>query len=120
MAHTMISWGRITSYASVLLLTITLSAILYDPAPEVTYFGEASTAEGLDWGIYRYDVRHQGIAPPDSTVDSGLKPEWRTERLNRGEYTASKSSPAVDGENLYIGLDTRELVAVDRVTGLVK
>lgn len=120
MAHTMISWGRITSYASVLLLTITLSAILYDPAPEVTYFGEASTAEGLDWGIYRYDVRHQGIAPPDSTVDSGLEPEWRTERLNRGEYTASKSSPAVDGENLYIGLDTRELVAVDRVTGLVK
>lgn len=120
MTHTMNSWGRITSYAAGLLLTITLFAVLYDPGPEITYFGEASTVEGLSWSMYRYDVRHQGIAPPDSTVDSGLEPEWRAERLNRGEYSASKSSPAVDGENLYIGLDTRELVAVDRVTGLVK
>lgn len=74
MTHTMISWGRITSYAAVLLLTITLFAVLYDPGPEITYFGEASTAEGLNWGMYRYDVRHQGIAPIDSTVDTGLEP----------------------------------------------
>ncbi len=113
-------WRKITPVMTILLLSITIFAVIYNPGPEVTYFDEASFPESINWITYRSDVRHQGIAPPDSTVDSGLELEWRTNKLNRGEYTASKSSPAVDEENLYIGLDTRALVAVDRLTGLVK
>ena len=112
-------WRRITSVSAILLLSIAILAGINDPDSEVTYFGEASIAESIDWNTYRFDVQHQGLAPPDCTVDAGLELEWRTKRLNWREYSASKSSPAVDGENLYLGLDTGALVAVDRLTGQV-
>jgi outer membrane protein assembly factor BamB len=116
----MVIWRRITSIIVIILVSITIFTVLYEPEPKVTYFIGASFAESINWNMYRYEIQHQGLAPPDCTVDSGLELEWRTKRLNVGEYTASKSSPAVDEENLYIGLDTRALVAVDRLTGLVK
>ncbi|MFA9436143.1 MAG: PQQ-binding-like beta-propeller repeat protein [Candidatus Bathyarchaeota archaeon] len=120
MTHPVDGWRRIIPFAAILLLTITIFAVFYDPEPEATYFGEVSIAESVDWNTYRYDVQHRGLAPPDCTVDSGLELEWRTRRLNWREYSASKSSPAVDDENLYVGLDTGTLVAVDRQTGIVK
>jgi outer membrane protein assembly factor BamB len=113
-------WRDIIPFIAVLLLPITVYAVIYETGSDVIYFGAVTIADSDNWNTYRYDVRHQGFAPIDSTVDSGLEPEWRTRRLNWREYRASKSSPAVDGENLYVGLDTGRLVAVDRVTGLVK
>ncbi len=110
---------KIIPIIAILLMPLTVYAVL-ESGQVAAYYGEASISENNDWNMYRYDVRHQGVAPPDSTVGSGLEPEWRTRRLNWMEYGASKSSPAVDGENLYIGLDTWSLVAVDRVTGLIK
>ena len=114
------TWRKVLPITAILLVYITLFALLYDSEPNVTSFSNATFVKSLSWGTYRYDVRHQGLAPPDSTVDAGLALEWRTNRLNVKEYTASKSSPAVDGEKLYIGLDTGELVAVNRYTGLVE
>jgi len=113
-------WRMIIPVFAVLLLPITFYAVLFESGQDTAYFSEVSITENDNWNTFRYDVRHQGVAPPDSTVGSGLEPEWRTKRLNWREYGASKSSPAVDDENLYIGLDTWSLVAVDRVTGLVK
>jgi outer membrane protein assembly factor BamB len=119
MTHPVDGWRRIMPFAAIILLTITIFAVFYNPGFKVTYFGKVSIAESVDWNTYRYDVRHQGLAPLDCTVDAGLKMEWRTSKLNWREYSASKSSPAVDGENIYIGLDTGTLVAVDRLNGVV-
>jgi len=67
--------------------------------------------------MYRLSVTHTGVAPSDCTVDRGLSLDWRTHRLNIGDYSASKSSPAVDEERIYVGLDTGFLIALDRETG---
>jgi outer membrane protein assembly factor BamB len=111
---------RIIPIIAILLLPLTVYAVFFESGQDTANYSEVSITESDNWNTYRNDVRHQGIAPPDSTVGSGLEPEWRTKRLNWREYGASKSSPAVDDENLYIGLDTWSLVAVDRVTGLKK
>jgi outer membrane protein assembly factor BamB len=115
-----INWRRLSAWTAFLLVAIISFSIIYEPEPRVTVFSQATVSESIGWETYRMDVTHQGIAPLDCTVGAGLIPEWRTKRLNRGEYSASKSSPAVDDETLYIGLDTRTLVAVDRLTGRVK
>jgi len=67
--------------------------------------------------MYRHTITHSGVAPDDCTIDQGLTLNWRTKRLNKREYSASKSSPAVDQEKIYIGLDTGHLIAFDRETG---
>ena len=113
-------WRRIAVTAAFLLVAIIGFSLVYDPEPPVVICSDAMVSSSVGWLTYRMEITHQGIAPLDCTVDEGLAPEWSTERLNRGEYTASKSSPAVDEENLYLGLDTGALVAVDRLTGMVK
>jgi len=117
---TAMKWGRIISFTAVLLIAITIFSIIYQPEPRVINYNQVTISPSQYWHTYRMSVTHQGVAPPDCTIDTGLIPEWRTKRLNRGQYSASKSSPAVDDENIYIGLDTRAIVAIDRLTGEIQ
>ena len=115
-----IYWRRIIALTAVLLAATTIFGLLYQSEPRVTTYNPASISPSKNWYTYRVNITHQGIAPQDCTIDTGLIPEWRTKRLNRAEYSASKSSPAVDEKNIYVGLDTRAIVALDRLTGQVK
>ncbi|KAL6045345.1 Quinate/shikimate dehydrogenase (Quinone) [Balamuthia mandrillaris] len=45
--------------------------------------------------------------------------DWETPRLNYDTYSASKSSPAVVGDVIYIGTDRGTLLAASRATGEV-
>jgi outer membrane protein assembly factor BamB len=103
-----------------LFLVFIFFFLTYEPEPRVTIYHQAVITESINWNTYRLNVTHQGLAPQDCTVEAGLILEWRTTRLNRAEYSASKSSPAVNDEYIYIGLDTRAIIAIDRITGLVK
>jgi outer membrane protein assembly factor BamB len=116
---TEINWGKVSVLAAFFISFIVIFGIFYDSEPDVTVYRVPGGLEGVNWYTYRVDVTHQGIAPPDCVVDEGLIPEWVTGRLNKGEYSASKSSPAVDEKRIYIGLDTRALVAIDRETGRI-
>jgi len=115
-----LNWRRAIAFTAFLLVAITVFAIVYQPEPRVVTYNQATISPSQQWNTYRVNVTHRGIAPSDCTIDSGVVLEWRTKRLNRAEYSASKSSPAVDEENIYIGLDTRAIVAIDRLTGQVK
>ena len=115
-----LNWRRLIAFTALLLAAITIFAVVYQPEPRVTFYNQAIISPSQHWYTYRQNITHRGIAPQDCTIDRGIIPEWRTKRLNRAEYSASKSSPAVDEENIYIGLDTRAIVAIDRLTGQVK
>ena len=108
---------RIIGLSGALLAILLLFGLFHTPDTRVTMFQESEFSRSINWNTYRMDITHIGLAPIDSTVNGDLVPVWRTDRLNWAEYTASKSSPAVDDECLYIGLDTRALVAIDRLTG---
>lgn len=78
----------------------------------------APEAHAADWHpMYRHDVSHRGVAATGTGVDASVALAWRSDPLAIGEYTASKSSPAVDDTQLYVGLDSGHLVALDRATG---
>ncbi len=66
---------------------------------------------------YRLEPRHQGTSPPDTSVGSELQLFWKSAPFAIGNYTASKSSPAVDEYNVYIGVDDGRLLALDRDDG---
>lgn len=112
-------WTRTYAIAVFLLVSVIGVSLVYTPEPQVIIYTDTVIEPSLDWTMYRLDVTHLGLAPEDCTVDAGLILEWRTERLNHGEYAASKSSPAVYRDKLFVGLDTGALVAVDRETGEV-
>ncbi len=69
---------------------------------------------------YRLDPTHAGLSPPQTSLGSDLTLAWRTEPLAIGNYSASKSSPAVDVERVYVGVDDGQLIALDRRDGTVK
>jgi hypothetical protein len=70
---------------------------------------------------YRYGVDRTGVAPPDATAGSRKRYRlvWVTPRLNVGEYSASKSTPAVTSREVIVGTDRGTLVAVRRSDGSV-
>lgn len=111
--------GKLTVLTTTVLTMIIGFSVLYEPEPRVVLYREPQYPISTPWLTYRVDTTHNGVAPLDCRVDEGLVLEWRTRRLNRAEYSASKSSPAVDNDNLYLGLDTGALVAVNRLTGRI-
>ena len=103
---------------SFLLLSIVIVLSVFPASePQVIHFQDSMIEPTQIWPMYRHTITHTGLAPDDCTIDQGLTLNWRTKRLNKREYTASKSSPAVDQEKIYIGLDTGHLIAIDRMTG---
>jgi outer membrane protein assembly factor BamB len=78
------------------------------PVPEGTY------------PQYRLDPPHAGLSPPGTSLGSNLVLAWQTAPLAIGNYSASKSSPAVDVDRVYVGVDDGQLIALDRRAGTVK
>ena len=66
---------------------------------------------------YRLEPRHRGSAPPGSRVGAAPGVVWKSGPWGVGRYNASKSSPAVDEELLYVGQDDGRLHALERATG---
>jgi outer membrane protein assembly factor BamB len=69
------------------------------------------------WTQYRANVMHDGRAPAGTSIPSDLEANWKSTELNFEEYSASKSSPAVDTDLVFIGADTGKLHAVWRSNG---
>lgn len=113
-------WTVLFGATVVILVAIIGVSLVYTPESKVTVFNDVMITPSQDWTMYRLNITHIGLAPEDCIVDEGLILEWRTKRLNHGEYAASKSSPAVYRDTLFVGLDTGALIAVDRETGEVK
>ena len=66
---------------------------------------------------YRLEPRHGGCAPPDTRVGAAPVVVWKSGPWGVGRYNASKSSPAVDLESVYVGEDDGCLYALARTTG---
>ena len=66
---------------------------------------------------YRRTPDHRGTAAPGTRLDQPLQPAWQTDAFGIGTYTASKSSPAVDRDHIFVGVDDGRLLAVDRGDG---
>jgi outer membrane protein assembly factor BamB len=71
------------------------------------------------WPQYRLDPSHQGLSPPGTSLGTDLTLAWQTVPFGIGNYSASKSSPAVDVDRIFVGVDDGELLALDRTDGMV-
>ena len=69
---------------------------------------------------YRLEPGHRGVAPPATQIDAVPRAIWKTGPLAVGRYNASKSSPAVDADVLYVGEDDGRLYALDRDSGAIR
>jgi outer membrane protein assembly factor BamB len=68
---------------------------------------------------YRLDPTHAGLSPPATSLAPSLTLAWTTKPLAIGNYSASRSSPAVDADRVYVGVDDGQLIALDRRDGTV-
>lgn len=68
---------------------------------------------------YRYSASRTGVAPDDATAGAGRKYRlvWLTRPFNVGDYGASKSTPAVTADAVFVGTDRGTLVRVSRADG---
>ena len=71
------------------------------------------------WPQYRLDASHQGLSPSGTALGADLELAWQSGPYGIGNYSASKSSPAVDAERVYVGVDDGQLLALDRRDGAV-
>jgi outer membrane protein assembly factor BamB len=71
------------------------------------------------WPQYRLDANHQGLSPPGTGLGADLVLAWQSGPHGIGNYSASKSSPAVDIDRVYVGVDDGQLIALDRRDGTV-
>lgn len=69
------------------------------------------------WPQYRLRVQHDGRAHPNASLKGTLQELWTTYDINEEYYSASKSSPAVDRDLVFIGADTGKLHAFWRNNG---
>src|SRR5512139_238513 len=71
------------------------------------------------WPQYRLDAHHLGRSPSGTTLGADLALAWQSGPHGIGNYSASKSSPAVDADRVYVGVDDGQLLALDRRDGAV-
>jgi outer membrane protein assembly factor BamB len=69
------------------------------------------------WPQFRLTVTHNGISHLNASLKGTITKTWRSADINKEYYTASKSSPAVDKDMVYIGADTGKLHALWRSNG---
>lgn len=94
--------------------------------------GSGDDDDGVEWPApndppeagsspqYRLEAAHVGIAPEGTRVGGSLELMWKSEPLAVGDYSASKSSPSIEGDSVYIGVDSGILYALDVESGDVK
>ena len=68
---------------------------------------------------FRLDPAHRGLAPAGARIALPLMLRWRAGPFAIGSYSASKSSPAIDEDRLYVGMDDGTLYALARDDGAV-
>ena len=68
---------------------------------------------------YRGEPSHQGLAPDATRLDRQPHVVWKAGPFGIGTYDASKSTPAVSEDRVYVGEDDGLLRALDRETGQV-
>lgn len=68
---------------------------------------------------YRGEPSHQGLAPSSTRLNRQPKVVWSAGPFGIGTYDASKSTPAVSEDRVYVGEDDGLLRALDRETGAV-
>jgi len=94
------------------------------PADVPAWTGAADAPDAATWPQYRREVQHLGQAHPDAVFDAtdGLSAAltWRSDAFAIGDYSASKSSPTVAGDAVYIGVDDGTLRCLDRATGALR
>lgn len=88
-----------------------------DTLAEVDWSAPTTEADPNQWRQYRLEEAHLGVAPPGSHLSADLELKWSSEAYAIGSYSASKSSPSVDEERVYIGIDDGRLLALNRETG---
>ena len=96
-----------------------------DTEPPIEDTDNSSSEVGSDAGQLDKDVvpqfrltpAHRGVSPTGALLAADILPAWQSEALGIGDYSASKSSPAVDVDRVYIGVDDGRLVALDREDG---
>lgn len=68
---------------------------------------------------YRGEPSHQGLAPASARLNRQPNVVWSAGPFAIGTYDASKSSPAISEDRVYVGEDDGLLRALDRETGAV-
>ena len=71
------------------------------------------------WPQYRLDANHRGLSPSGTSLQTDLALAWQSGPYGIGNYSASKSSPAVDVDRVYVGVDDGQLLALNRQDGAV-
>ena len=79
---------------------------------------ESKTAQlGKVRSMYRGSPEHTGDFTHQKPIELPLTKRWSYEKINVGIHGASKSSPAIDDERVYVGADNERFYAFDRDKG---
>jgi outer membrane protein assembly factor BamB len=106
-------------WLSFLSLTLAVASCSEGRDPGSTFPSELPPTPADTWPQYRLNARHPGSSAPTANIATDLVLAWRSGPYGIGNYSACKSSPAVDPERVYVGVDDGELVALDRLDGTV-
>lgn len=106
-------------WLSLLWLTLAVASCSEEPDPSSTFPSELPPASADTWPQYRLNARHQGVSAPTAHIETDLVLAWRSGPYGIGNYSACKSSPAVDRDRVYVGVDNGELLALHRLDGTI-
>lgn len=85
--------------------------------PPVDWFAPLDPTPAGQWLQYRLDPTHRGTVPEGTSVGPELSLLWKSEPYAIGAYSASKGSPTVDEDRVYVGIDDGRLLALDKDDG---
>jgi outer membrane protein assembly factor BamB len=97
------------------LLLLTWSSFLSLPAIAIDKLESVARSEGAEVTYYRFPLNHIAYYP-EQHIQSKPQLEHKYGLVNVGIHSASKSSPIVMGDILYVGSDSGYLYALDKST----
>lgn len=102
-------------------MSLALLLLACAPCPpgflEEVWSFQAEPVEAGQWPQYRLDPGHSGVAPEGTLFDPGMTLTWKSEAFAIGEYSASKGSPSLSGDGVYVGIDDGVLRKLDAESG---
>jgi len=99
--------------AALPLAALTLAAC----AEPVDWFAATAAPVAGEWSQYRLEPTHAGVAPAGSFVGPDLALTWKSDAYAIGDYSASKGSPSLSDDLVFVGIDDGVLRALDRESG---
>lgn len=100
-------------------LAASVAACSEEPSQSPTFPSALSPVPPDTWPQYRLNARHQGLSSSEARIHPDFVLAWRSGPYGIGNYSACKSSPAVDLDRVYVGEDDGALIALDRRDGTV-